>query len=813
MTIKTKLTLNILMVVLAIAAVSVTSFIGIRFVKGKLVYLTERSTPFQMRTEQFQKSIQGVTAELIKVATSRNKADFESARTAAQKTIDEVKQLQEKLEALSGEQKIETYSELKKISDELVSITASRLSSEEAGVAAYNAITGKLRETDSRLKLLDRKIKSLQVARSGAYLAAVKETDKVSARLQSIETLKTNLTKLQLLCYELQRSKNQKKQQSLSGKMSSLTRNILQNGNVREIKSLKAAVDVLNGKAEEFTRQVLAGGSPDVIQKLVEEIEEKSNEALESVQEVSEEVDENHDQLYAKQGVLLDHSNLAANILSLNSDMVALGTALEGLSAGLFIANNSSSNGIEGKKKEILAISAKIEHVQRALEADLRKLKANAEIEILRSASSLLATVKNTLFSQGGVIDTITHLQTIQQEAAQATAHLQTIVLKQAERGRETVTVAQGDQEKAISSVNKMVNTSMSLIGILGLCAIVFGTFFGFWVYRTIASSLQRLQEISSKVAGGDLATNIDTRSTDEIGKVQSAMAEMVGNLRGMVGKIMEATNRLASSSEELSSTATTLKQGSDLQNDKINESATAMMEMSQSTLEIARNASEASDAADKMKGAAGQGKQAMRLSVQELDKFAVLVKEAVTTVESLGKQSEEISNIVKIISDIAEQTNLLALNAAIEAARAGDQGRGFAVVADNVRSLAERTTVATQEIAGTVRNMQSSVNQSVNFMKQEREAIGNVLQQVDQTLVSIDSIAGYVENVTDMVQKTAVAAEEQSAGVTDISHNMEHITAIARELKNSFEDIDNSSADLSRLAGELNTMVGWFKV
>lgn len=811
MTIKTKLTLNILMVVLAIAAVSVTSFIGMRFVKGKLVYLTERSTPFQMRTEQFQKSIQGATAELIKVATSRSRGEFESSRATAQKAIQEVNQLQGKLEELSGDQTIETYSELKKISDELLAITDSRLKSEEAGGAAYKAITDKLGETDSRLKALDRKIKSLQVSRSGAYLTAVKETDKINSRLQSIETLKTNLTRMLLICHEIQRSKNPKAQQNLANKITGLTRNILQNGNVREIKSLKAAADLLSVKTEEFIKVVTAGGSPEVIQKLVEEIDEQVNEATSSLQEVSEEVDESHDKLYARQGVLLDHSNLAASVLSLNSDMVALGTALEGLSAGLFIAN--SANDTEAKKKEILNIFAQIDRVQRALEADLRKLNASQEIQILRNAYSILGTVKSTLFSQGGVVETIAHLQDTQKEAAQGMANLQAIVQKQAVKGRETVTIAQGDQEKAISSVNKMVNTSMSLIAILGICAIVFGTVFGFWVYRTIATSLQRLQEISSKVAGGDLSTDIDTRNTDEIGRVQSAMADMVSNLRGMVGKIIEATSRLASSSEELSTTATTLKKGSDTQNDKINESATAMMEMSQSTLEIARNASEASDAADKMKGAAGQGKQAMRLSVQELEKFAALVKEAVATVESLGKQSEEISNIVKIISDIADQTNLLALNAAIEAARAGDQGRGFAVVADNVRSLAERTTVATQEISGTVRTMQGSVANSVVFMKQERESIENVLQQVDQTLNSIDSIAVYVENVTDMVQKTAVAAEEQSAGVEDISNNMEHITSIAKELKNSFEDINNSSADLSRLAGELNTMVGWFKV
>ncbi|MCL4492362.1 MAG: methyl-accepting chemotaxis protein, partial [Nitrospirae bacterium] len=106
-----------------------------------------------------------------------------------------------------------------------------------------------------------------------------------------------------------------------------------------------------------------------------------------------------------------------------------------------------------------------------------------------------------------------------------------------------------------------------------------------------------------------------------------------------------------------------------------------------------------------------------MDITVNELVKFADTVKESAVKVESLGHKSEEINDIIILIKDIADQTNLLALNAAIEAARAGEQGRGFAVVADSVRQLAERTANATDDIAKTVRTMQTEVGESVEFM------------------------------------------------------------------------------------------------
>jgi methyl-accepting chemotaxis protein len=206
-------------------------------------------------------------------------------------------------------------------------------------------------------------------------------------------------------------------------------------------------------------------------------------------------------------------------------------------------------------------------------------------------------------------------------------------------------------------------------------------------------------------------------------------------------------------------------------------------------------------------------GKQTVHNSTTELNKFVHRVNESARQVESLGQSSEEIHNIVDLIREIADQTNLLALNAAIEAARAGEQGRGFAVVADNVRQLAEKTVVAANDIAHMIETMQSEIGRSVSSMKEQRDSVGAVSTQVEETLTAIDSIVSYVNRVADMVDRIAVAMQQQSSTSTEVSQNMENIAGVTRQLRGSSTEMRGTAEELSKIAFDLNETTGWFRV
>ncbi|KAF0217908.1 MAG: methyl-accepting chemotaxis [Geobacteraceae bacterium] len=816
MTIKFKLALNVIIVIIIIAAVAVTSVIGMGFIKSRLKYLTERSTPFQIRTVEFQRATQAATADLIKINAARTRDEFTAYRQEAEKSLGATKDSQDALSALSEENTINTYSELSSTATELFDITNNRLRSDEEALAAKKAITQKLSEADARLKELDRKIKGLQASSATSYSKSMDDMKSVSQRVRNIEALKLTLKDFQLGFMEISKTQSKKGVLIAQGKCNSALNKAQQNEFLKGVPSIAADVTTLSSKLPEFIKlqnAVVGQANADTAARdsIMGEITEKLNVVVLAVEQEASMAGDHFSVETGRQGAFFGKSTTATALLSGNSELVSLGLSVESLVTRLFTI--SSKKDVDAGQNQIEQVYGRINGVRGRLAGMLSNLKSQQEMRMLQGAVGSLNTIRGLLFAKDGVFAKIRNKLEMEEKALQATAKLREIVLKQAEAGQKTVVVAQGDQEKAIASVNKMVRFSTSLIVAIAIGAVIFGIAFGTWVYRSIAKPLNQLQKVSHDVANGDLASKISSVSTDEVGKVQSSMATMVTNLREMVGKIKSATDSLASSSEELSTTAVALERGTEEQTSRIEQSATAMTQMSQTTIEVARNSSDTSDAAGKMKQIAEQGKDTMHITMDELNKFAVTVKESASKVESLGQQSEEINNVVTLIKDIADQTNLLALNAAIEAARAGEQGRGFAVVADEVRALAEKTTIATDEIAHTVKTMQTSVAQSVNFMKDERESVGKVLEHVNQTLTAIDEIVNYVGQVTDMVQRTAVAAEQQSSSTEEVSHNMDNIAAIARELKNSFAGIKHSSEGLSRLALELNTMVAWFKV
>ncbi|MBI5575309.1 MAG: methyl-accepting chemotaxis protein [Deltaproteobacteria bacterium] len=368
------------------------------------------------------------------------------------------------------------------------------------------------------------------------------------------------------------------------------------------------------------------------------------------------------------------------------------------------------------------------------------------------------------------------------------------------------VGVKKAEYYDAVNSLTfRVVIAAIVLTGLVVLATFLF--------VRGVTRPIHNAVGTVAAIAEGDLTVSIEeAKGKDETGLLLTEMKGMVARLKEVVGKISASTKSLAGSSENLSSMASALEKGARDQAAQIEQSAAAATQMSQTNVDMAKNAFNTAEAARKMKTAAVGGKETMDVTMKELDRFAESVRHSASKVEALGQKSQDINTIVSLIKEIADQTNLLALNAAIEAARAGDQGRGFAVVADNVRELAERTSASADDIAGRVKAMQAEIDVTVGGMKTERAAVEGVLARVKDTKGSIEEIASLVEQVTDMVQRIAAATEQQSSASEEVSRNMESVSAVTRQLGGSMAEIKNLSNTLSRLAGELSGTAGWFR-
>lgn len=193
------------------------------------------------------------------------------------------------------------------------------------------------------------------------------------------------------------------------------------------------------------------------------------------------------------------------------------------------------------------------------------------------------------------------------------------------------------------------------------------------------------------------------------------------------------------------------------------------------------------------------------------MNKIAEVVTRTAAVVKDLGKGSEQIGEIVRVIEEIADQTNLLALNAAIEAARAGEQGRGFAVVADEVRKLAERTTKATKEISDMIKTIQQNTNQAVVSMEEGTHEVEEGIQLANTAGSALKNIIDSSSKVADVVNQVAASTEEQSSAAEQVSRNIESVTAVIHQSAAGLQQIAQATENLNRLAENLQNITEQF--
>ncbi len=350
-------------------------------------------------------------------------------------------------------------------------------------------------------------------------------------------------------------------------------------------------------------------------------------------------------------------------------------------------------------------------------------------------------------------------------------------------------------------------------IGVL-VAVIVIGLGLALFISRMIGNPLREAAErIKAAEADGDLRIQLDARSRDEVGQIAASFNSFMQKLHDAMAMVAGSAEQVASASEEISSSATQMAQSAETQQNQSTQVATAMQEMSSTVLQVSDNCNKASDNARKTADAARQGGRVVQETVGTMRGIAQSSSATAQKIEELGRNSDQIGQIVGVIDDIADQTNLLALNAAIEAARAGEQGRGFAVVADEVRKLAERTTKATKEIAQMIKTIQEETHNAVQAMQAGTKEIDQGVSTTEKAGTSLDEIIKAAEQVGDMITHIATAATQQSSATEQVNGNMDQITKLIRESASGTQQAAKACQDLSNLALDLQNMVSRFKV
>lgn len=346
-------------------------------------------------------------------------------------------------------------------------------------------------------------------------------------------------------------------------------------------------------------------------------------------------------------------------------------------------------------------------------------------------------------------------------------------------------------------------------------CAALASLVFAFVFMNGITSPLKTMVSMLRDIAEGegDLTKRLDADRGDEIGDVCRWFNRFVDNMHTIISQVSGTTRRVTASAVQLHSTAEQIATAAEEVACQSTTVATASEEMSATSNDISQNCSLAAEVSNRASDNARGGALVVQETLEGMHNIAAKVRESAHTVENLGARSDQIGAIVGTIEDIADQTNLLALNAAIEAARAGEQGRGFAVVADEVRALAERTTRATKEIGSMIKGIQQETSGAVSSMENGVKEVERGMDSSRKSGEALQQILDAINDVTLQVHQIATAAEEQTAVTGEISSNINQITDVVQQTAKGAHETAKEASVLTGLAGELEKLVGRFKL
>jgi methyl-accepting chemotaxis protein len=347
------------------------------------------------------------------------------------------------------------------------------------------------------------------------------------------------------------------------------------------------------------------------------------------------------------------------------------------------------------------------------------------------------------------------------------------------ERGDLTAEVVTGSQPLALDTKDEFGRMAQTFNRMLAR------------VQATVGSFRQSQASLSGLVRGLQESSALVASASGTLAAISAQVGAATEEISATMGEVAKASEQSAQGAGEIA-------QGAGMQARSLAGSTEQVKQLADAVTDVAKDAEGASQAAEKADTAACEGGRAVTETVESIAQIQQTVAATSEAIEELGAASAKIGGIVATITEIADQTNLLALNAAIEAARAGDAGRGFAVVADEVRKLAERSSTATREIGGLIRDIQGRTASAVSAIEAGTRDVAAGTARAQQAGSALTAIQGAVSDLSGRVANIGAAAEEISASADEVSRSISEIAAVVEQSSAAAEEMSASADQVS---------------
>lgn len=338
---------------------------------------------------------------------------------------------------------------------------------------------------------------------------------------------------------------------------------------------------------------------------------------------------------------------------------------------------------------------------------------------------------------------------------------------------------------------------------------------------RTITKPILAAAKQAELLANGDLTVEIaedSLKRKDELGKLSNSFATMIQNLRTIIMQITDASGQVAASSQELyasgeqvgqaaenvGSTILEIASGAEEQSSQIDSALSNLGNLMNQINEVNIGTSNMEKTTAQMIDDIARGSSSTTQSIDQINNLKADTERTSNVISDLGSTSNQIGQIIEVISGIAQQTNLLALNAAIEAARAGEAGKGFSVVADEVKKLAEESADSSGRIAKLIVEVRNGVDTAVNMMDSSVKSVNASVQAIEENGEIFSVINGQAKQLENIVADVAQSVKIMTGTSDGFERTMQEINEVSQEFAANSEGVAASSEEQIALTEEI---------